>query len=56
MALQRSDQHCQHAVLAMAYYGARLIVWPAEVPTLSLCRIARVRSLTLGTEIERLQA
>lgn len=56
MALQRSDQHCQHAVLAMAYYGARLIVWPAEVSMLSQCKIARVRSFALGTELERIHA
>src|SRR5262245_33465593 len=56
MALQRSDQHCQYAVLAMAYYGGRLIVWPAEVSTLFQCRIARVRSFALGTELERIHA
>ena len=56
MALQRPDQHCQHAVLAMAYFGSRFIVWSAEVSTLSLCRIARVRSLALGMELERIHA
>ena len=56
MALQRPDQHCQHAVLAMAYFGSRFIVWSAEVSTLSLCRIARVRSLALGIEFERIHA